>query len=618
MNGSTGVGTRIDGKYLIIEELGRGGMSTVWLARDERLGKLWAIKEIRQGMGGVHEAAFRQSMIDEANLMKRLDHVAIPRVVDILDTGASVFVVMDYVEGKALSKALRKRGRPFSQEQVIDWGIQLCDVLGYLHSLEPPVVYRDMKPSNVMLREDGQVKLIDFGIAMACDPKASGGSGVVGTPGYAAPEQMADDAGKIDPRADVYALGVTLYSLVTGQVPRRAKEKARLDAPAFALRPIREWDPGLSEGLERVILKATNADPDLRYGCMEDMRYDLQHHERLTTQWREAQRRKVRRFLGWAAGSVACMVLGVVLLLWAGSVRRNSYLDCLYRAKEASWEEGGAGVSEAESLYMQAIALDHRSTDAYFGLLDVYERDFLLTDAEESRLHSAFERVGEAFGNSRFAELCFEVGTCYLSYFKTDRSGGSVGNAALESIEAAAPWFQRAVESCEGERGHTEQAIDAMDLEAAQSYLVIAEFHQKVARAGREGRSSANEYESFWDSIRACIRKECEASGTEKGTEGVRIRLCQVAVESIASTTYLLGFSHAGVTEEQAAELLEWVRVCVEDMEEFVQLEECNVVYGPVLDEIHEGLKTADHTIRIVYGNPVAQLKDEDGAEGEA
>ena len=145
-----GIGRVVDNKYEIIAAIGKGGMSNVWLGRDRRLNKLWAVKEIKPSTRGRQAQANRQAIIDEANFMKRLDHPAIPRVVDIIDTGASIFVVMDYVNGTALNKVLAQQGEPFSQDEVIDWGIQLCDVLEYLHNLRPPegnpVVYRDLKP----------------------------------------------------------------------------------------------------------------------------------------------------------------------------------------------------------------------------------------------------------------------------------------------------------------------------------------------------------------------------------------------------------------------------------------------------------------------------------------
>ena len=120
----TRVGSVVDEKYTIIDCLGRGGMANVWLARDDRLGKLWAIKEIKPNVIGSRGEVMRQALVAEADFMKRLDHPAIPRVVDIVDTGRTVFVVMDYVEGTSLAKLMRLRGGPFDQAQVIDWGIR--------------------------------------------------------------------------------------------------------------------------------------------------------------------------------------------------------------------------------------------------------------------------------------------------------------------------------------------------------------------------------------------------------------------------------------------------------------------------------------------------------------
>lgn len=622
MSAYGGAGRRIDNKYVLIEPLGAGGMATVWLARDERLGKLWAIKEIRQSTSSVHEAALRQAMIDEANFMKRLDHSAIPRVVDILDTGVSVFVVMDYVDGMELNKVMRRQGHPFAQEDVINWGIQLCDVLGYLHNAQPPIVYRDMKPANIMLRDDGVVKLVDFGVSMECVPGRNNDGRIVGTPGYAAPEQLPpsmehatvgvlDPSVVIDGRADIYALGVTLYALVTGHTPRRTTSGQAQEEQAFTLRPIREWNPQLSEGLERIIRTATNPDPELRYATVDAMRYDLEHFEQLSEEWRSAQRAKTKRFRALVITTFGCLLAGIMCLFAAHEVVKSSYDGCLLRAADASRAETETGVSDAEDLYTQALALSPKGLEAYRGLLSVYEYDFKLTEAEERRLRRAFTKVNDLADDPHYAQLCFDVGTCYLSYFGIDRAGGSVGNAALSSIDAAASWFRRVVDQCENTQGASAPVIDATDVRAAQSYLVIAEFHQTVARAGREGRSSSDEYASFWDSLSSCLATENALQSKEKSPEGVRVRLCQVAVESTASSTYLLGLSRAGVTEDQVRGLLDEVRACMDDVADFVSLDECRVVYGPVFKEIREGLVIADRTLKDVYESPVARMSNE-------
>ena len=155
------VGEIIDSKYEILKQIGQGGMSIVYLAMDIRLNKQWALKEIRKKGQVKKDEIIINSLLVEANLMKRLDHPALPRIVDIIDDGQTIFVVMDYVEGESLDKIIEKYG-PQPQELVIDWGMQLCDALGYLHSQNPPIIYRDMKPDNIMLKPEGNLKVIDL------------------------------------------------------------------------------------------------------------------------------------------------------------------------------------------------------------------------------------------------------------------------------------------------------------------------------------------------------------------------------------------------------------------------------------------------------------------------
>ena len=159
---ATALGTVIDGKYELLKQIGQGGMSVVYLAMDKRLNKQWAVKEIRKRSKVANGDVCIQTLITEANLMKRLDHPAVPRIVDIIENEQVIYVVMDYIEGESLDKVLTAFG-PQPQDVVIDWAKQLADALNYLHSQNPPIIYRDMKPANVMLKPEGTVKLIDFG-----------------------------------------------------------------------------------------------------------------------------------------------------------------------------------------------------------------------------------------------------------------------------------------------------------------------------------------------------------------------------------------------------------------------------------------------------------------------
>ena len=151
------IGSVIDGKYEILRKIGRGGMSVVYLAMDTHLNKQWAVKEIRKKGNGKDDVVIVNSLLAEANMMKKLDHPSLPRIVDIIDNGETIFVVMDYIEGESLDKILLEYG-PQPEELVIAWAKQLCDVLSYLHSQKPPIIYRDMKPANIMLKPEGNIK----------------------------------------------------------------------------------------------------------------------------------------------------------------------------------------------------------------------------------------------------------------------------------------------------------------------------------------------------------------------------------------------------------------------------------------------------------------------------
>ncbi|WML54919.1 serine/threonine-protein kinase [Neobacillus sp. PS3-12] len=187
------IGSVIEGKYEILKLIGQGGMSKVYLAMDKRLNKQWAVKEIEKRGRDQHKDVIIQSAIAEANLIKKLDHPALPRIVDIIDNGQVIYVIMDYIEGEPLSKIIDEYGAQH-QDLVIDWAKQLCDVLDYLHTRAPSIIYRDMKPANVMLRPDGNVKLIDFGIAREYKEQNLADTVSLGTKGYAAPEQFGGKA----------------------------------------------------------------------------------------------------------------------------------------------------------------------------------------------------------------------------------------------------------------------------------------------------------------------------------------------------------------------------------------------------------------------------------------
>lgn len=256
-------GELVDGRYRILRKVGQGGMSVVYLARDEYENRQWAVKEVRRE--GVQDfRVVEQGLITETNMLKRLNHPNLPHIVDVIENEDRFLIVMDYIQGISLKDRLSEVGA-FSQEDVVRWGMQLCDVLGYLHMQIPPIIYRDLKPANIMLKPDGDIKLIDFGTAREYKTGNQEDTINIGTVGYAAPEQYGG-MGQSDSRTDIYCLGVTLYQLVTGKNPCE---------PPYLIVPVRHWDPTLSAGLEELILRCTQIDPGDRFQSCEEVRQAL-------------------------------------------------------------------------------------------------------------------------------------------------------------------------------------------------------------------------------------------------------------------------------------------------------------------------------------------------------
>jgi serine/threonine-protein kinase len=255
------------GRYVIVRKVGGGGMGAVYLATDQRIpGKLWAIKEMSDA--AITNPLDKQRAVDafqrEAQLLATLDHGNLPKVSDYFTEGGKHYLVMDFIQGRTLEQVLHGTPGFLAEDEVVRWALQLCDVLIYLHGRQPPIIFRDLKPANIMLDNDRRIKLIDFGIARSFQPGKSRDTQVMGTPGYAAPEQYG--AGQTDARSDIYALGVTLHALLTGYDPSLSP---------FNLPPARNINPRLSSTVEAVIARATQADVTTRFQTAEETKQAL-------------------------------------------------------------------------------------------------------------------------------------------------------------------------------------------------------------------------------------------------------------------------------------------------------------------------------------------------------
>lgn len=253
------VGTIINDKYELLKQIGQGGTTNVYLAIDNRVNKQWAIKILRDDLPNFELS--KNSLLKEVEILKRLNHPAIPKIIDVIESNDFFAIVLDYIEGETLDSIVNNYGKQ-SVMQIIDWSLQLCDVLGYLHSLNPPHIYRDMKPANIILKPDGKISIIDFGIMRTYKPNQKADTVSLGTVGFAAPEQFG--SAQTDCRSDIYALGMTMYNLCSGIRP---KGNCKIDF-------INEKD-ALSNGLISIIKKCTELNPKDRYQSCNELKADL-------------------------------------------------------------------------------------------------------------------------------------------------------------------------------------------------------------------------------------------------------------------------------------------------------------------------------------------------------
>ena len=481
------IGSLVDGKYKILTKVGQGGMSVVYLAINEKANKQWAIKEVRKD--GIKDfEVVKQGLVAETEILKKLNHPNLPSIIDVIDLEDSFIIIMDYIEGNSLNKALEEFGAQ-PQENVISWAKQLCDVLGYLHTRKSPIIYRDMKPANIMLKPDGNVTLIDFGTAREFKEKNLADTTCLGTVGYAAPEQFGG-MGQTDARTDIYNLGATLYHLVTGKYP--------CIEPPYKIIPIREINPTLSKGLEKIILKCTQDDPKDRYQSAAELMYALEHYKEDDEDYRKKQKKKLGVFIATSALTLVCA--GVALWGYLGAEEK----------KGENYEYQLANVQEASDFY-NVILTDTTRTEAYLGT-DKFDGliGYLIKDGELSReendilqkLKGGLEKeenngfttvvkvMDELKENNEegYRQVCYEIGEACLFYYNI--------NVEKDKYATAATWFQYAGEG----------------YPAAKMYCDISSCLQDINKYEKAGQVSKlyEQYTVLWDEIKGLHTSSAE------------------------------------------------------------------------------------------------------------
>lgn len=470
------IGSVIDGKYKILNVVGKGGMSVVYLAMNERANKQWAIKEVRKdGMQSFE--VVKQNLVAETDLLKKLNHPHLPSIIDVIDCDDTFLIVMDYIEGNPLSKALETSGAQ-NQDDVIEWAKQLCDVLGYLHSRKPQIIYRDMKPSNVMLKPDGNVMLIDFGTAREFKYSSVADTTCLGTQGYAAPEQFGGH-GQTDARTDIYCLGATMYHLVTGHNPA---------TPPYEMYPIRQWNPMLSSGLEEIILKCTQRNPEDRYQSCAELLYALDHYKDLDIENKKVQSFKWKTFL-------ASFIMTIVMLV--GTIGFSAGLTVQTSSTYESYiANGDSAVSQdaAEKYYLDAINVDPANPLAYQKLLERCTSDSKLSEDEYNTIKDAiYEHEDELKSKypSEYADnVAYKLGQAlYFSYVPSSQKSESE-NFSMAGITVSQRWLDIAQKM-----GSTEQIKHRAELLSSMSKA-----YQNMSGKSLEG-DPVEEVKEYWNNL---------------------------------------------------------------------------------------------------------------------
>lgn len=573
-------GELIDGRYKILRKLGEGGMSVVYLAVNEKVNKHWAIKEVKKE-GVENFETVHQRLLTEADILKRLHHPNLPDIVDIIENEETFLLVMDYIEGRQLESIVQEYG-PQKEETVVNWGKQLCDVLSYLHSQNPPIIYRDMKPANVMVQKDGKVVLIDFGTAREFKESQAEDTLCLGTCGYAAPEQYKGQ-GQSDIRTDIYCLGVTLYYLLTGHNPI---------CKPYEIYPIRYWNTNLSSGLEMIILKCTRKNPSKRYQSCEELQQELSHYYKLDIEYQKSQKIKKLMLFCFLGLTIVSGFLSLVFYREEKELVKNAYEDCLYEAQRQRGKE------QYQACYQAAITLNPKDSRAYKALLET----FLWKDNEEQEELQGysvcfFSEKEEKFiremlgitkeGNKRNEEYLKSRKREYesfayilgLAYFY---SYNGTGNKA-----AAEKWLKIAGE------GKPSQGLQEAEIIRAQKLWKIASYYDRLGMY-HQGGDVRISYKDYWEDLTEIVKHEKKNRYKSKD---LLFAYKEILSQMITSA---FQFARAGVAKAEMERQLREIEEGVDAMK--IEKGSANAVYEEEMKRnLCENLSAAHHSIEAAF-----------------
>ena len=457
-------GDIVDGSWEVIKQIGQGGSGTVYLVRDIELNRLLALKEVpvRNTEQGKRQA---KAVVAEVSLLKSLSHPSIPRILKMTHDEHSILIIMDYIEGYSLRSLIAKKDY-IEEALIIKWGLALCDTLKYLHNRNPKVIYRDLKPHNVMLSNENHLFLMDFGISREVGPDFDySKEDRVGTKGYAAPEMRAKNAW-FDERSDIYALGRTLYFLATRNSPSLEKLPNGQELPIL---PIRQYDASRSVGLEKIIEKATAYKPKDRYQSVEEMIYDLKNIDKMS----EGYIRTIKRRATTIYTLFGTLVLGVFLLgsgaLYSQMATTDAYNQAISKGKTSQ---------DLDSL-VSASKIMPGEVEPYLEMVKIYRSSGHFTSEDEFQLLSALQsNLPSLKGKEGAGDLLYQVGQLYWFYYPQ--------NGQTKSVS----WFEQAKDFGVSEKNQRLLSI----------YLELGTFKKGILSSITD-HSDSGMYKTYWNAL---------------------------------------------------------------------------------------------------------------------
>lgn len=492
------IGSVYNDRYTVEKILHDGAMSKVYIVNDNKLNIPVCLKEVPHEQQGVQNVNYT-SLLNEVELLKSLNHPAIPRIIDMQETAEGTSILMDLVMGVPLSH----EGIDRSEVSLHNKFIQLAEILVHLHTRPNPIFYRDLKPSNIMLQGE-MVRLLDFGISVQITPDNRVITQQLGTKGYAPPEQAKVGA-PYDLRSDTYAFGVSFLVLLTGLPPRETLKAVQQGTIRFH-----------SEGLFNIISRCIAKNPEERFASSSDLLQALKNVDEFDSRVLTKRHRRRVAYKFTIAASVASLILGGI------SLGYGKYQE----SQTASVALSQAAIDNTPEAYAKAIDLNPTDIEPYFSMLQTIRKDDgVFTSEEEQVLMSTLRsHVSSIKTNERYPELAYQIGELYWFFY--DSSSGAPGAPLAEQ------WFSDALQG-----GYSP--------EQSKLFMTLSSFKSNLASAVATSTDSGM-YVAYWRGLTTL--------STDNVGEVGKLQLDVYTLDVLANYTPRL--KSDGVTSEEISAVL--------------------------------------------------------------